>query len=72
MMPHLFNAISGRAKKRTVHDALTDLHWVADICEALTVDVLAEYLELWDLLSEVVLQPNVDDTHIRRFAASGQ
>jgi hypothetical protein len=36
------------------------------------VPVLAEYLELWDLLSEVALQPNVADTHIWRFAASGQ
>jgi hypothetical protein len=36
------------------------------------VPVLAEYLELWDLLTEVALQPNVADTHIWRFAASGQ
>jgi hypothetical protein len=28
------------------------------------VNVLAEYLELWDLLSEVVLQPNVQDLHV--------
>jgi hypothetical protein len=71
-VPHLFSIISGRTKKRTVFDGLTDMLWVSDIRGALTVPVLAEYLELWDLLTEVVLQPNVADTHIWRFAASGQ
>jgi hypothetical protein len=63
VVPHLFNAISRRAKKRTVFDALTDMLWVSDIRGALTVAVLDEYLELWHMLSEVVLQPNVADTH---------
>jgi hypothetical protein len=72
VVPHLFSAISGRAKKRTVFDALTDMHWVSDIQEALTVVLLAQYLELWDLLWEVVLQPNVANTHIWCLAASGQ
>jgi hypothetical protein len=34
--------------------------------------VLTEYLALWDLLLEVVLQPEVEDTHIWRFAPTGQ
>jgi hypothetical protein len=71
VVPHLFSVISGRTKKRTVFDGLTDMRWVSDIRGALTVPVLAEYLELWDLLTEVALQPNVADTHIWRFAASG-
>jgi hypothetical protein len=72
VVPHLFHTISRRAKKRTVFDALTDMRWVSDIRGALTVAVLDEYLELWDMLSEVVLQPNVAETHTWRFAASGQ
>jgi hypothetical protein len=51
VVPHLFSIISGRTKKRTVFDGLTDMRWVSDIRGALTVPVLAEYLELWDLLS---------------------
>jgi hypothetical protein len=45
---------------------------ISDIRGALTVDVLAEYLGLWDLLSDVALQPEVEDTHIWQFPASGR
>ena len=48
------------------------MRWVADIKGALTLDVLAEYLGLWDLLAERVLQPDVEDSHILKFSASGQ
>lgn len=36
------------------------------------MDVLAEYLDVWDLVSHAVLQPEVEDTHIWRFSASGK
>lgn len=64
LVPHLFGTTSNRAKKRTVHEALTNLRWVSDIRGALSVEVLAEYLGLWDLMSDVVLQPGIEDTHI--------
>jgi hypothetical protein len=60
----LFGVVSIRARKKTVYDALTDRCWVSDIREALTVVVLEEFLALWDLLSEVMLQPEVEDLHI--------
>jgi hypothetical protein len=64
LVPHLFGSISSRAKKRTISDALTDLRWVADIRGTLTVTVFTEYLDLWDSLAEVVLQPEIEDSHI--------
>jgi hypothetical protein len=33
---------------------------------------LAEFLDLWDLVQEVVLQPEVDDVHKWKFEASGE
>lgn len=69
LVSNLFGVISGRAKKRTVADML-ERQWVADIRGALTVDVLAEYLAVWDLRSQLVLQPEVDDNHIWCFSAS--
>jgi hypothetical protein len=72
LVPHLFGSVWGRAKKRTVFEALTKLRWVADIRGALTLAVLSEYFALRDLLSDVVLQPEVEDTHIWRFASTGQ
>lgn len=71
LVSNLFGVISGRAKKRTVADML-ERQWVADIRGALTVDVLAEYLAVWDLRSQLVLQPEVDDNHIWCFSDSGK
>lgn len=34
--------------------------------------VLTEYLGLWNLISEVVLQPDVEDIHIWQFSATGR
>jgi len=70
-LPHLFNAIAVRARKRMVYDAITDRKWISDIRGALNVQVLIEYLHLWNLLSNVELQSEVDDTHIWRFSTSG-
>lgn len=39
---------------------------------ALSVDVIVELLELWDIISEVELQPGVEDSHIWRFSLCGQ
>ena len=38
--------------------------WIADIKGALMVGVLADYLKLWECLSEIELQPNIEDRHI--------
>jgi len=56
-LPNLFNAIAVRARKRTVYDTITGGRWISDIRGALSVQVLIEYLHLWELLSNVELQP---------------
>ena len=66
-MPHLFAAIAPRARKRSVFDALTAARWITDIKGALTLEVLAEYLELWEVLSNFSLQTEVDDVHVWQF-----
>jgi len=71
LMPHLFGTINSRAKKRTVHKAITGRKWIFDIRGALTVEVLTQYLGLWDIPAEVMLQPELEDTHIWQFSASG-
>jgi len=55
-----------------VFQALNNRTWVSDIRGALTVQVLIEYINLWELLSNVELQPDVEDTHIWTFSTTGQ
>lgn len=58
--------------KRTVLEALTGQVWISDIQGALTVIVISECILLWDLLSEVALQPGAEDSnfHISRLMVS--
>jgi hypothetical protein len=34
--------------------------------------IIVEYIEIWDMLYELQLQPEIDDTHIWRLDNSGQ
>ena len=70
-LPHLFRAVTARGRKRTVFAALENRSWVTDIKGALTVDVILEYLQLWDLLQGFELQPEIEDSHIWQFSTSG-
>jgi hypothetical protein len=58
--------------KRTVSEALSDLMWLRDIHGVATLDVITEFLRLWDLISEVALHPEVSDVHFWRLSASRQ
>jgi len=55
-----------------VFDALADASWITDIKGALTLEVLAEYLELCDFLSDFSLQAEVEDVHVWQFSTTGQ
>lgn len=45
----------------TVRDALRDRRWVRDISGALTVQVILEYLHIWDLVMSANLVQDVPD-----------
>jgi hypothetical protein len=55
-----------------VQEALINHAWVTDIQGGLPVGVIIDYLQLWDLLADFQLQPDIEDRHIWRFSASGQ
>jgi len=61
-----------RTKRRTVKEALTNRAWISDIEGALTVGVIVEYLLIWDLLLDIELHPEVEDSHIWKLSLSGQ
>jgi hypothetical protein len=56
-----------KINKRTVQEALTENRWALDIQGAITVGVLVEYLQLWEVLQIVELKPGVQDSHFWRF-----
>jgi hypothetical protein len=73
LAPRLFAIIPKRiANNITVSEALTNRKWISDIIGALSVGAIVDYLQLWDLLSEVVLQPEVEDNHIFSLARDGK
>jgi hypothetical protein len=59
-------------RRRTVKKALMNCAWISDIQRALTIEIIAEYIQLWDLLYEFQLQPDVEDSHIWRLSTDGQ
>jgi len=65
-------AITPRARNRSVFYAFTGARWITDIKGAFTLDVLVEYLALWDLLSEVTLHSDIDDVHVWQLSTTGQ
>ena len=71
LAPNVFKCIPARLRKaRTVKDALHELTWVSDIRGALGWQGLVEYLDLWGVLTDVILH-GTDDTHHWKFEASG-
>jgi hypothetical protein len=57
--------------RRTVRETLSDEKWIDDIRVDIPVEALMEYLELRDILSNVVLDKGANDKHIWRLSASG-
>lgn len=55
----------------TVAQATENMTWVTDIRGVLSVIVLEEYLQLWDLLEAITLQNGVPDHHYWKLFDSG-
>ena len=61
--PCLFEAVGPRIQKtRTVTDGHQNDCWIRDITGALTVQVLLDYLLIWDHTRAVVLRPGIPHT----------
>jgi hypothetical protein len=66
--PRLLPAVPRRIQNsRTVHTALANRSWLNDIKGALTVEVLVDYLDLWDAILTVNINPHREDKHIFSF-----
>jgi len=73
LAPRLFVVISkGRIKQHRVKLELNNRAWIANIQGAITVEVLLDVFQLWDILSGIVLQPERKDKHIWRLSSNGQ
>jgi len=62
LAPSLCNVVSARIKgQRTVAQALLGDQWIRDISGALTVQVLLDYLQIWDRTRSIQLTENQPD-----------
>ncbi|GJN16027.1 hypothetical protein PR202_gb02977 [Eleusine coracana subsp. coracana] len=59
------------ANKRTVSEAFTTLSWIRDLHGEVTLELIAEFLNLCLIITQVTLQPGVEDKHVWKFSASG-
>ena len=60
--PCLYNAVGARTRRsRSVADGCSARNWVRDITGALTVQVLLDYLKIWELVEATDLHNNTQD-----------
>ena len=72
LAPQVLALVSKRKRnKRTVLEDLTNLTWVRDIQGAFSAAFFTKYFALWDIILEVLLQPEVEDAHVWRFFGDG-
>jgi hypothetical protein len=73
MAPRLLSYVSKRRiNKRTVSEALENDIWLNDLQGNISVESLMEFLEIWGIISNLVLTPGTPDKHIWRLSSSGQ
>lgn len=70
--PDLFAAVSRAGKKRSVRDGLFQHRWARDIVGAPTTQVLCQYLLVWSLLRDVVLDQLQVDRFVWKWSPDGK
>uniref|UniRef100_A0A453RS56 Reverse transcriptase domain-containing protein n=1 Tax=Aegilops tauschii subsp. strangulata TaxID=200361 RepID=A0A453RS56_AEGTS len=61
LAPLIFKA--SKRKNRMVQDSLADNNWILDIAvDAFTADHMEQYVHLWELLSDIQLHPDTEDS----------
>jgi hypothetical protein len=71
--PAVYAMVPKRTRNmRKVKEAMLNIQWVNDFQGALTVSVLMEYNELYQVLDQVVLLPEIPDEHTWRLSPIGQ
>lgn len=72
LAPNLIQIIPKSAKRQlTVSQTLNTRKWVADIPDALTVQVIIKCLKLWELVDDFTFQPSTIDQHTWKLTHSG-
>lgn len=71
LAPALFAALRHAGRRKTVAQALRQRGWVRDITGALTVQVLLDYIFVWELTEGVILDPESQDRIRWRWSADG-
>lgn len=72
LAPDLFAVITRAGRRQTVRDALLGNRWARDIAGATTVQVLCQFLKVWELTREVVLDPLQSDRFVWKWSADGR
>jgi hypothetical protein len=71
LAPLLFAAIpQARRKRCIVQQAFQNHTWTANIQGVVTIEIIVEYIQLWELLLDIQLQPEVEDTHFWRLSTN--
>jgi hypothetical protein len=68
----LFVAISRTGRKRNVKDAISQNQWGRDVVGAPTTQVICQFLQVWDLLRSVVLDPLQADRFVWKWSSDGK
>jgi len=72
LAPNLLKLVRTRPRNaRTVAQAIANRRWIQDITGTMTEPALQEYNLLWDRLERITLRPDVADTFVWRWTASG-
>lgn len=70
--PALYAAISRSGKKRTMKDGLSQNRWARHIVGALTTQVLCQFLQVWQHLCDVDLNPFQVDHFVWKWSSNGK